>query len=274
MKRKKRKLKKINITKLFLFLFFILLIGFMLRNKDGVNIKNNIFENGKYYIKDNYNRYKDYKNKNEQLEVDEVIKCVNSNVDYEFYTNIKDTDITKKELMLVNKYNNLKENYVPDLVEMSIIYSVPNQYMDKEAYKYFKNMVNDALKEDISIYNISAYRSYETQNRLYSEYLVESGLESTDIKSARPGHSEHQTGLAVDINVANSNANFEKTKEYAWLIKNAYKYGFILRYPEGKTYITGYKFEPWHYRFVGIEAALYIYENDITFEEYYAVYVK
>ena len=93
-------------------------------------------------------------------------------------------------------------------------------------------------------------------------------MKKADTYSARAGSSEHQTGLAVDINTASSRANFQNTKEYKWLINNSYKYGFIERYPKGKTNITGYKYEPWHYRYVGIEAASIIHEKGITFEEY------
>ena len=88
--------------------------------------------------------------------------------------------------------------------------------------------------------------------------------------SARPGHSEHQLGYAVDINTVQE--KFKNTKEYAFLKDNAYKYGFIERYKEGKEFITGYGYEPWHYRYVGIDAAKIIYENDLTLEEYLLLY--
>ena len=96
-----------------------------------------------------------------------------------------------------------------------------------------------------------------------------------DTYSARPGHSEHQTGLAIDLAAFNSNLNnFEETKEYEWVKDNAHLYGFILRYPKGKEHITGYMFEPWHYRYVGTKVAKEIYEMDITFDEYYELFLK
>ena len=95
--------------------------------------------------------------------------------------------------------------------------------------------------------------------------------QTADTYSARPGSSEHQTGLAVDINAADD--WFNNTKEAKWLANNAYKYGFILRYPKGKEYITGYQYESWHYRYVGEKVAKYIYEHDITYEEYYATFI-
>ena len=92
--------------------------------------------------------------------------------------------------------------------------------------------------------------------------------------SARPGYSEHQTGLVIDIDNYNDDyENFDKTKEFEWMNNNSYKYGFILRYPKGKTDITGYDYESWHYRYVGKEIAKYIYENNITFDEYYAKFI-
>ena len=135
-------------------------------------------------------------------------------------------------------------------------------------------MVAAAKNDGISLWNVSGYRSYNTQQSLYNNYKARDGQTKADTYSARPGSSEHQTGLATDICTASSAAHFENTDKYKWLINNSYKYGFILRYPEGKTYITGYKFEPWHYRYVGVEAATYIHNNNITFEEYHAYFVS
>ena len=93
--------------------------------------------------------------------------------------------------------------------------------------------------------------------------------------SAKPGHSEHQTGLAVDVEGSNHDYDdFENSKEFAWMKKNAHLFGFILRYPEGKTTITGFKYEPWHYRYVGKDVAKIIYEENLTLEEYYDKYIN
>ena len=129
-------------------------------------------------------------------------------------------------------------------------------------------MVDAAKDDNIKLKSVSAYRSYSVQKSLYKSYVKRDGVKKADTYSARAGSSEHQTGLAVDINTASSRANFQNTKEYKWLINNSYKYGFIERYPKGKTNITGYKYEPWHYRYVGVEAASIIHEKGITFEEY------
>ena len=235
-------------------------------------IKSN-FSKEEYYVEDNYERYLKYKEEN-NVDIKEAIRCVNANIDYKFYTNIVNTDLSKGILILVNKYNRLSSSYSPDLVTMESNYSRDGQRMEKEAYSHFKEMVDAAKKDGIKIYNISAYRSYSSQNSLYTMYSNRDGVTKADTYSARPGHSEHQTGYATDIICASSGCKFEEKKEYEWLKDNSYKYGFIIRYPKGKEYITGYTFEPWHYRYVGLDVAKYIYEHDITFDEYYEVFIK
>ena len=140
--------------------------------------------------------------------------------------------------------------------------------MRKEAAINFEKMAYNAQKKGYKIIVASAYRDYFYQKKLYSNYLKEMGnLAKT--ASAKPGHSEHQTGLAIDIMGENYDYNkFIETKEFNWMQENAYKYGFILRYPSGKENITGIKYEPWHYRYVGKKLAKYLYENNLTLEEY------
>ena len=136
-------------------------------------------------------------------------------------------------------------------------------------------MWQDAYNEGLYLYIRSPYRSYNTQNNLYERYAAQDGYDEADTYSARPGYSEHQTGLAFDVTSKSTTlGTFENTEEFKWMKNNAYKYGFILRYPKGKENITGYIYESWHYRYVGKDVAKYIYENDLTFEEYYEYYVK
>ncbi len=222
------------------------------------------------YLEKFYERYVAYKELHPEYSDDTIITYVNIGLDHEFYTEMEDVDMTDGILVICNKYHILKKDFVPDLVSLS---GYGGGQMQREAAKYFKMMVDAAKKDNIKIYNVSGYRSYSTQNTLYTNYSKRDGKAKADTYSARPGSSEHQTGLASDINTASSSAHFEKTKEYKWLINNSYKYGFILRYPEGKTFITGYKYEPWHYRYVGTEIANIIHEKDITYEEYYATYI-
>lgn len=227
-----------------------------------------------YFILSRLERYMSYASD----DVNEIITNVNSNLDYEFYTNTQPTDTSKGTLLLVNKYYYLEVNYYyGDLVTMDKAYdNKSGSKLNSIAYEAFKKLVDDAEEEGYHIRNNSAYRSYETQSGLYTSYKSSYGLAWADQWSARPGHSEHQTGLALDVGVKNdySLGNFESSKEFTWMKENAYRYGFILRYPKGKEYITGYGYEPWHYRYVGVEVATYIYEHDITFEEYYAYFVE
>lgn len=230
--------------------------------------------NHKYFILSRLDRYMSYENE----DIDVIIRDVNSNLDYEYYTNVKDVNMDNDNLVLINKFYKLASDYKnPDMVKMSTKYSNNNSsYLDKEAYEQFKIMVDDAKKEDINFVNLSSYRSYSRQESIYNGYVKDKGVDWANKWSAKPGHSEHQTGLALDVCVKGEYDfdNFENTNEYKWLKINSYKYGFILRYPEGKEDITGYNFEAWHYRYVGIDVATFIYENDITFEEYYAYFIE
>lgn len=226
----------------------------------------------KYFVFSNLDRYLAYQK--DDMELKTVIRNVNANLDYDYYTNIKDADLTKDKLVLVNKYYKLKEDYVPDnLVDIESMYGTGK--LDKDVYEAYKLMYLAAIKDQKLLYIRSPYRSYSVQNSLYERYARSDGYSRADTYSARPGHSEHQTGLAFDVTSLTSDlGGFENTPEFTWLKENSYKYGFILRYPEGKEDITGYIYEPWHYRYVGKDVALKIHDEDITFEEYYEYYVK
>ena len=207
-----------------------------------------------------------------------IIRDVNSNVDNAYYTNTKKTNVSKGRLMLVNKYYYLESDYVPEnLVKVDNIYANLNGNMlNSEAYEALKELIIAADKEGYNIRINYSYRDYETQEAIYNDYKNKKDEAYADSISARAGFSEHQTGYAVDLGVQSkySNGKFEKSKEYEWMLENSYKYGYILRYPKDKVDVTGYNFEAWHYRYVGVEAATYIYENNITFDEYYAYFVE
>ena len=190
------------------------------------------------------------------------------------YEDVTETDLGKDTLMLVNKYYYLKDNYTPnDLVTLTDEYNIgKNNTMRKVAADAFMEMSDAALLDNISIKNASAYRSYDYQVTLYNNYVAKDGKDAADTYSARPGFSEHQTGLCTDINQINS--GFEKTDAFMWLEKNAYKYGFVIRFPRDKEDITGYSYESWHWRYVGKQAAKIIKNENLTLEEYYAYYVE
>ncbi|MFQ4880705.1 peptidase M15 [Clostridioides difficile] len=154
-------------------------------------------------------------------------------------------------------------------------YSLPENYSPQESIEardaFFK-MNEDAQKSGLNLKAFSTYRSYEYQDRLFKSYIKEHGEEEANRFSAKPGESEHQTGLAFDIGGDDkscwANQKFNNTKEAKWLYENAYKYGFILRYPEGKEDITRYMYESWHYRYVGTEHSKNFAMNNLTLEEY------
>ena len=187
-----------------------------------------------------------------------------------FYQNVKIIKNPDDLLVIVNKNNKLPNNFIPkNLQKINLDYSNDNKYLVKEACIQFEKLGFEAKKYGYKILAVSAYRSEEYQKKLFENYTKEKGTEHTLLYSAKPGHSEHQTGLAVDVMGSNNDYNlFEKSIEFDWMVNNAHKFGFILRYPQNKTNITGFAYEPWHYRYVGKEAAKYIYKNQITLEEY------
>lgn len=235
----------------------------------------NLTEYLKYdYFKIDYlDRYIEYYKKTSSYE--KSITYVNIGLDKNFYEDYKVVDNASSTLVLVNKYNFLPSDYVPeDLVTLGGSYSITNVKMKKEAAKKFEELSTDASTLGLSILGMSGYRSYEYQKNLYNRYKA-NDPKNVDTYSARPGASEHQTGLALDVATKTTTyTNFGKTKEYTWLKENAHKYGFIIRYTKDNMSITGYKSEEWHIRYVGEEVAKYIYENNITFDEYYVKFLE
>jgi len=215
-------------------------------------------------------RYLSYAKVNPALTGQQVVTQVNIGLDRAPYASITQVKDLGAHDVLVNKYNTLPASFQPELVAMGSTYANYSAYMEPTAYQWFTKMVDDARTEGLWLYCVSAYRSYDYQQTLYQRYANRDGHRLADTYSARPGFSEHQTGLAVDINTASSSAHFEYTAQYRWLQENCWKYGFILRYPEGKAHITGFRFEPWHYRYVGVELAQAIRESGLTYDEYVA----
>lgn len=193
-----------------------------------------------------------------------------------FYKNIKTIKNPDDIVVLVNKLNKLDKDYIPiDLEEISLQYANDNKYLRKEAKVSFEKLSSEAKLNNYKIIVVSAYRSYNYQTELFNNYVKDKGEKYTLDCSAKPGHSEHQTGLSIDVMGSNNDYDeFENSPEFEWMINNSYKYGFILRYPKNKVHITGFKYEPWHYRYVGVEVATKIHNEKITLEEYYNKYIK
>lgn len=162
-------------------------------------------------------------------------------------------------ILLANKQNPLPSDYAPGV--------------NPDAQDAFGAMRAEALKSNIDLTAFSTFRDFARQKELYEGYVAKDGQEKADRYSARPGFSEHQTGLAFDIGESGAEqhwaaASFGDTEAGKWVADNAHRFGFILRYPEGKEQLTGYMHESWHFRYVGKEAAKEIYDADITLEEY------
>ena len=179
--------------------------------------------------------------------------------------------------MLVNKQHPIAQEYVPeDLTVPDIPFSftedLPKKQMRKEAAEALEELFEAAEDAQVELVGVSAYRSYERQAQIFAYNARQRGAEVANQVSARPGESEHQTGLAIDVSCAAVNyqliEEFAETKAGKWLAANAARYGFIIRYPKGKEAITGYQFEPWHLRYVGRESAARIQQHGITLEEY------
>jgi len=187
-------------------------------------------------------------------------------------TQIKSAVNASPYLILVNKTHGVGRNYRPgDLTPVGPAVK-GDQELRKTAARAFKQMIAAAEKAGCHIKVTSAFRSYALQEELYKGYVNKDGQEDAEHYSARPGYSEHQTGLAADVSAASVNyqlvQSFGTTKEGKWLAENAYRYGFIIRYPKGKEAITGYEYEPWHLRYVGTSVAAEMYQKGITLEEY------
>ena len=179
-------------------------------------------------------------------------------------------------LILVNKTHSLAHDYIPkDLTYVDVRVDVADEkkFMRYVGAIHLRKMFFDARKEKVDLVGISGFRSYERQKQIYEESLKNRGVEHTEKYIAYPGTSEHQTGLAIDISCEEINNQLEEefasTKEGKWLANNCYKYGYIIRYPKDYEHITGFNYEPWHIRYVGILHATYMFNNNIkTLEEY------
>lgn len=225
-----------------------------------------------YFKIENIDRYEKYYQKNPTLTFDQVVMYVEIGLDYDFYTNINIVNDYTRIDTLINKYNALPTDaHFDNLVTLEKPYSnTGKKQVRSEIYEPLKQMINAANNKGLKLTVVSAFRDYNTQKHLFDKSKKKNGLDHALIYSAKPGHSEHELGLAVDFNTTEE--KFKDTKEYAWLKENAYKYGFVERYQENKAFITGYGYEPWHYRYLGIDIATKMYIENITYEEYLVKY--
>lgn len=185
--------------------------------------------------------------------------------------------------VLVNRKYRMDKDYVPDdLVVPGIRFSFygtyEKSYVRQVTATALENLFAEAEQNGVILKGVSGYRSYARQQEIYNNNVSTRGRTTTDLVSANPGASEHQTGLAIDVSSESVGCaletSFGDSEEGKWLAKNCHKFGFIIRYPEDKTEITGYSYEPWHIRYVGKKLATHLYKKDLTLEEYYQTTTK
>lgn len=187
-------------------------------------------------------------------------------------------DTSKNYLTLSNKQFSLRYDYSPENIKIANVNSTKSVYLEVGASEALEEMFSKAKSDGVNLTLVSGYRDFDYQNMLFERKVASVGYESANLVVARPGESEHQTGFVVDISCATINyglvENFENTKAFEWLYKNSPEYGYILRYNKDKVDITGYSYEPWHYRYIGDpEIARFITDNNLTLEEYHEQYI-
>ena len=229
------------------------------------------------YQNDTYNEPGYTATDNYDKDITSKVKVTN-NIDnkktgtYEVTYSVSDSSKNKTEIK--RKVNVIEKpktqgTYIKGILIVNKKYSLPANYnpgVDQTASTALKQLQQAASTAGHNIPLISGFRSYSRQQTLYNNYVARDGQALADTYSARPGHSEHQTGLAFDVGKLDD--NYGSTPAGIWLKENCHKYGFILRYPKGKESITGYQYEPWHIRYVGVEHATKIMNQNITLEEY------
>ena len=208
--------------------------------------------------------------------------CSKVNDKEEIVEEMVDQEAVEKEKKIQEALSSYKKGeyplYIDGIVLVNKDYGIPDDFatdLNSELLEQFEIMKSDAKKAGLDINIRSGFRTMETQEMLFNNYAKKDGIEKANRYSAVPGYSEHQTGLAVDISNGDYSTSigdwFTETPQTKWLYENAHKYGFILRYPQGKEHITGYKYESWHYRYVGVYHSQHFNQNNLTLEEYLGV---
>ena len=229
----------------------------------------------KYFKQKYFNDYIEYKLYHRKTTIEDTIAIVNTHASLGWYNEEYVSQNYNEYLVIANKFYKLPEDYQrDDLISTNLAYSYSGNKASKVVVEAFEEMYKDIQKElGVHLMINSSYRSYEYQEKLYNNYLRTS-IQYADSHAARPGHSEHQTGLVLNISSQeNPNDSFDTSEEFEWLKNNSYKYGFIQRYPEDKKNITGFS-ETWLFRYVTPEVAKIIHDEEITFDEYYAFYIE
>ena len=174
-------------------------------------------------------------------------------------------------VLIANKSYSLPKTFIPQDPDQPVNADRSSTCLDKTLMSAWRTMQKDATAQGLNIYIASGYRSYNYQVNVYNRYVASDGKAAADTYSSRPGYSEHQTGLCFDLNSIED--SFQYTNEGKWVNDNCYKYGFCIRFPKGKDKFTGYKYESWHLRYVGVDLATKLYNNGdwLSLEEYFGI---
>lgn len=233
------------------------------------------FMNEKYFIYKNLSKYLEYKKDNKLESYTNIVTIINTEANIDWFDNTKETNISKKELMLVNRLYGLSKDYEPDdIIDVPSQYAYTGVKISNSIMDNIVALIDAASDEGYTFVLADGYRSYSEQESIFERYKDAYGYSEADRIVARAGHSEYQTGISFTI--VPLYKEYDKPKEspeYKWLSDNAYRYGFIFRFPEDKTDITGFEASTWRLRYVGSEAANIIKLENICFEEYYAYFV-
>ena len=229
-----------------------------------------------HFLAENSQRYEDFQTRNPDMSFGTVIALVNVNTDKEHYSDILPVPDPYSVTLLVNKHFSLPSEWAPeDFVDIG-----GGHLMREESAEHFLRMREAISKENLNLTIIITYRSYTSQRNHFNNAVARHGRANAEGGNARPGHSEHQTGLAVDVlhrwleGDLMMNMRFENSAQFSWLVENAHEFGFIQRYPRGYRSHHGFMFEPWHWRYVGIPIATVMFREDIpTYEEFYGRYL-
>lgn len=290
-KRRKRKLKK-GVKVIFGILLIIIFIGggyiYMINNISSDKLESGAIDkdNSKGDVVETVDDIDTNQDSDSKDIVEDDLELAKAPVNNSEFSSLQDGEYETSNGHVLKIENGI--SYVDGYLVVNKTYMLPDSYktvnpyqavtgdwcvncIDKDTMESFKLMQSDAASLGLNIYIASGYRGYNNQRTLYNNYVARDGKDAADTYSARPGHSEHQTGLCFDLNSVND--SFSYTDEGKWVNNNAHLYGFIIRYPKGKESITGYQYESWHLRYVGKELALELYNNGnwITMEEYFGL---
>ena len=230
----------------------------------------NAFSHLSYYDEDKLELYEVYQQNNSNLTIEDIVTHVNMGIDVPFFTRDPIIIVNPDAIdVLVNKVYKFPDGWEPDL--SNFVWLTDSQRMHYEAAEAFKALSEVCVSNGFTLQALSTYRSYERQDVIYHNNLNQYGEEYTNQYSARPGHSEHQSGLAVDVGIdGGAFVDIESNPNYQTFLGLLEEFGFIVRYPKGKEHLTGYAYEPWHIRYLGTDLAKKVNQSGLTYDEYVA----